>query len=236
MAAELKDRKITQRESDVMMAPMELDFIALFNIMEKDIMKLSEEFVGTPEELITAITELLSETVSGGIVKKSLRFRTVTKAARKLQGRREIQGLQISIENRKGSVRSGVDDNGHEWHINMKHPYGYIKLTEGTDGDHVDCYIGENEASEKVFVIHQNDPDTGKYDEDKVMIGFDSAPQAKAAYLEQYDRPGFFGSMYEISMDEFKELLSKRKGKKLTKAQLYNTAHKALTGLKKRYK
>ncbi len=218
MAVELTDRKISQKEADSLMSSMELDFIALFNLMENDFLQMTEDFEGTPEQLIDAIIGNLSETESGGLVKKTLRTSTVAKAAYKLQGRKEIQGLKISIENRKGSVRSGVDDSGHEWQIKMKHPYGYIRLTEGTDGDHVDCYLGENEQSTRVFIIHQNNPDTGAYDEDKVMIGFDSPDQAKAAYLEQYDLPGFFGKMTEVTMEDFKSMLDKNRGKKLTKS------------------
>jgi len=73
--------------------------------------------------------------------------------------------------------------------------------------DHVDCYIGTAHDSGRVFVVHQNDPVSGKYDEDKVMLGFKTAKDAKRAYLRQYYRPGFFGDMDEYSMDEFKELL-----------------------------
>jgi len=79
------------------------------------------------------------------------------------------------------------------------------------------CYIGPNPESEKVFVVHQNDPVTGKYDEDKVMLGFDSPKEAKEAYLKQYDRPGFFGWMDEASIEDFKEEAFKKAnhGKKL---------------------
>jgi hypothetical protein len=86
----------------------------------------------------------------------------------------------------------------------MKWPYGYIRRTEGTDGDHVDCYIGPNPEAKFAYVVHQNDPVTGKFDEDKVMLGFDSAKEAKAAYIGQYNRPGFFGSMAKMSMADFK--------------------------------
>jgi len=136
----------------------------------------------------------------------------------KLHGRMMFQGLPISIENERGTMRRGKDKDGHEWQTFMHIKYGYIRLTEGTDGDHVDCYIGPAQDSERVFVIHQNDPVTGKYDEDKVMFGFRTSKEAKKAYLRQYDRPGFFGSMDEYSMDEFKQLLKERKGVKLKKS------------------
>lgn len=237
MAAELIDRKITQEEADRMVAPMELDLTALFKVMEQDMIETIEEYEGNSvDELIDQILNKLAPDPNQE-VQKVLSFNPVFKAAYKLQGKKVIQGLPISIENRKGSIRKGTDDNGHEWKIKMTMPYGYIRLTEGTDGDHVDVYIGDNEKSEKVFIIHQNNPDTGKYDEDKVMIGFDSAAEAKKAYLRQYDRPGFFGSMQEISMDEFKVLLKKKKGKKLQKSmnELVGIATQYLKGLKDRY-
>jgi len=134
-----------------------------------------------------------------------------------LQGRTKIHGMDISIENRKGSVRSGVSDNGHEWHTKMHFAYGYIRGTVGKDKDHLDCYIGPNKKSEKVFIVHQNNPETGAYDEDKVMLGFDDAEQAKKAYLGQYDSPAFFGSMDATDIEAFKGKIFQRKqhGKKL---------------------
>lgn len=134
-----------------------------------------------------------------------------------LQGRRKVHGMKISIENRKGSYRRGTDKDGHEWKTLMRADYGYVRGTVGKDKDHLDCYVGPNPESTRVFVIHQNDPTTGAYDEDKVMLGFDSPEEAKALYLKQYDRPGFFGSMEETDIDTFKEkaMAKKNHGKKL---------------------
>jgi inorganic pyrophosphatase len=85
----------------------------------------------------------------------------------KLQGRTEFQGLKIAIENKKGSIRRGVDENGEKWETKLTADYGYIVGTEGTDGDAVDCFIGENPASQLVFVMHTQNPETGKYDEER---------------------------------------------------------------------
>ena len=71
-----------------------------------------------------------------------------------LQGETDFQGLKIAIENRKGSVRSGVDMNGEAWKTKLTADYGYVRKTEGTDGDEVDVFIGENVESSKVFIIH----------------------------------------------------------------------------------
>ncbi|UTY27633.1 PBECR2 nuclease fold domain-containing protein [Treponema putidum] len=149
--------------------------------------------------------------------------KSLTYSGYPLEGRTKIHGMDISIENKKGSVRSGVDKDGHEWAIKMAYDYGYIRGTVGKDKDHVDVYIGNNPESEKVFIVHQNDPTTGKYDEDKVMLGFNSAKAAKAAYLRQYDRPGFFGEMIEMSIEEFKEKAfdKKNKGEMIAKGRKF---------------
>lgn len=154
-------------------------------------------------------------------IRKSIRLiiqKSLTWSGWKLQGRTKIHGMDISIENKKGSTRRGVDKDGHKWATKMHYDYGYCRGTVGVDKDHLDCYIGPDPESTKVFVIHQNDPVTGKYDEDKVMLGFSSATEAKNAYLKQYDRPGFFGSMDETDIDTFKAKVfsDEWKGRKVT--------------------
>lgn len=127
-------------------------------------------------------------------------------ANRKLEGRTRFQGLLISIENQRGSTRSGVDKNtGKAWSTKMTWPYGYIRMSEGVDGDHVDCFIGPNERAKNAYVVHQVNPKTKEFDEDKVMLGFDSPAEAKKAYLENYDTDEYFGSMDTVPMEQFKK-------------------------------
>jgi hypothetical protein len=143
---------------------------------------------------------------------KSWLDKSLTFSGHKLQGRTKLHGMDVSIENKKGSIRSGTDKNGHEWSQKMGYDYGYIRGTVGKDKDHVDCFIGPNPESEKVFIIHQVDPYTdGKlFDEDKVMLGWDDVVEAKKAYISQYDRPDFFGSMNVMEIDEFKKKAFKK--------------------------
>lgn len=125
----------------------------------------------------------------------------------KLHGKMVFQGMPISIENRKGSTRKWYDE-GDKKHgeTKMCHTYGYIRGTKGVDGDHVDVYVGPDKNAKNVFVIHQNKaPDFKEYDEDKVMLGFSSGKEAKEAYLKQYDKPGFYGGMTPMTVDEFKK-------------------------------
>ena len=134
--------------------------------------------------------------------------------AYKLQGRTTFQDLPISIENRKGSVRHWYDPMKNEHGTTkMKYPYGYIRLTEGADGEHVDVYIGDDKTSRKVYIVRQQNPKTGAYDEDKVMLGFNNPKEAKEAYLMHYNDPRFFGSMDTFDMDTFKDHIKRKKGK-----------------------
>ena len=144
--------------------------------------------------------------------------KSLTYSGHKLQGRTKLYGMDISIENKKGSYRSGVDSDGHKWKTYMHYDYGYIRGTVGTDSDHVDCYIGPDKNAKKVYVIHQNNPITHKYDEDKCMLCFKGAVEAKKAYMKQYDRPGFFGSMETLSIDQFKSFVFSKQGSKIQKS------------------
>jgi hypothetical protein len=139
--------------------------------------------------------------------------KSLTYSGYPLQGRMEVQGMDISIENKKGSTRSGTDKDGHEWHTKMHYDYGYIRGTVGVDKDHVDCYVGHSPESEIVYIVNQNDPVTGKFDEQKVMLGFNSEAEAKAAYLKQYDRSGFFGGIVKMDIGTFKEEAFDQKNK-----------------------
>lgn len=121
------------------------------------------------------------------------------------KGHINIGGYDITIENPKGSERSGVDTNGQPWSVTMNNSYGYIRGTEGVDGDHIDVFLSDNPADGKVYVIDQMNED-GFFDEHKVMYGFPSAETARAAYLANYSS-GWkgLGTITEVSKDEFKK-------------------------------
>ena len=91
----------------------------------------------------------------------------------------------------------------------MKSHYGYFKQTEGKDGDHIDTFIGSNPESEKVFVIDQINPSTGKFDESKVMIGYNTIEEAHQAYSENYDKDWKgLQSITEVGIEPFKKWLN----------------------------
>lgn len=102
-------------------------------------------------------------------------------------GRVRVQGLDIRVENVRGSVRSGTSPDGKTWSNRMAAHYGYIAGTRGADGDEVDVFVGPLPESESVWVINQRDA-KGSFDEHKVMVGFATEDQARSAYLHSYDR------------------------------------------------
>lgn len=122
-----------------------------------------------------------------------------------------FQGIPVSIENKKGSVRSGVGSGGRRWSCVLPADYGYIKRTEGADGDHVDVYIGPDPTSKLVFIVNQHDHKSGRFDEHKCLIGFHSEREAVDTYCRAFsDGKGSarIGSIETISMDAFKKWLS----------------------------
>jgi hypothetical protein len=145
-----------------------------------------------------------------------------------LDGKMEFQGLPIAIEHSAGSIRRGVDKDGHEWKTVFRYAYGYIEGTKGADGEGVDVFMGPNVNAEEAYVVHQKKPETGKYDEDKIMLGFDSEEEAKQAYLDHYDNPKFFGSVSIITMDKLRELVAKKKTLVKVSALLVKRAYDAM--------
>ena len=124
------------------------------------------------------------------------------------KGHIQLHGFDISIENPRGSERVAKDGS---WRVpSMPSHYGYIKGTVGADKDHLDVFVGPNPESTKAWVINQvvADSSPAKFDEHKVMLGFDSAEDAKRAYLDSFDGdygPRVFGSMTEaLTIEELK--------------------------------
>jgi hypothetical protein len=127
------------------------------------------------------------------------------KAGNYAKGHVRFQGLRVTIENKKGSVRCGVDPDGHAWSIKMRHDYGYIRGSMGVDKDHVDCYLGPESDATHAYIVHQRQAGNWQaYDEDKVMLGFNSVQAAKRAYLMHYDDARFLGPVTALPMSEFK--------------------------------
>jgi len=126
-----------------------------------------------------------------------------------------FQGIKISVENPKGSVRKGEDDRGDSFKTKMFYPYGFIQNTEGVDGDEIDVFVGPDKDSSFVFIVHARNT-KGEFDEDKVMLGFADKLHARDAFLGHYDSAEHLGPITEMSLEEFKLALKNHKpGSKL---------------------
>lgn len=127
------------------------------------------------------------------------------------KGHIKFGGYDYTIENPKGSTRSGKDADGKEWKVTMHDTYGYIRGKFGKDGDHLDMFINDKADLDNwngdVFVVDQVNPD-GSFDEHKVMYGYDSMDDAKKAYLANYSN-GWqgLGNITGVSKDEFDKWL-----------------------------
>ena len=127
------------------------------------------------------------------------------------KGHIKFGGYNYTIENPKGSTRSGKDANGKEWKVTMHDTYGYIRGKFGKDGDHLDMFINDKADLDNwdgdVFVVDQVNPD-GSFDEHKVMYGYDSMDDAEKAYLANYSK-GWkgLGNITGASKDEFDKWL-----------------------------
>lgn len=127
------------------------------------------------------------------------------------KGHIKFGGYDYTIENPKGSTRSGKDADGKEWKVTMHDTYGYIRGKFGKDGDHLDMFINDKADLDNwngdVFVVDQVNPD-GSFDEHKVMYGYDSMDDAKKAYLANYSK-GWqgLGNITGVSKDEFDKWL-----------------------------
>ena len=122
-----------------------------------------------------------------------------------------FRGLKISVETDKGELRHWYDPHNKEHGTTkMKYPYGYIRRTEGVDGDHVDCYVGPHENAPNVYIVHQTKaPGFTEYDEDKCLLGFRNLEEAKKAYLAHYNDPRFLGSITKMSWQDFEKKVKK---------------------------
>ena len=102
-------------------------------------------------------------------------------------GRVSVLGYEIAIENPKGSIRSGKNKEGKEWHIRMNNDYGYFTHTLGYDGDAIDVFLGSHFDTYSIFAIDQKNAE-GEFDETKIMLGFRNEQEAKDAYMSNYEK------------------------------------------------
>lgn len=118
-------------------------------------------------------------------------------------------GYTLAIENPAGSFRSGVREDGKSWSSQMAHDYGYFAGTVGADGDGLDVFVGKSTDASHVYIVNQNNPSTGAFDEHKVFVGFDCIEDAENAYHGAYTRDWQgFDSIHPVLSSTFREWLS----------------------------
>ncbi len=161
------------------------------------------------------VTYTLVKTISTTASKKDEPSEAQIEAGNYKKDHVRKDGLDITIENEKGSTRSGTDSTGEEWSIKMKNDYGYIKGTVGFDKDHVDCFLSNDyKEDSSVFVVNQLD-DKGEFDEHKCMLGFENVKDAEKAYTDNYeDDWDSYDDIVEMPMEEFKEWVYDKKATK----------------------
>ena len=168
-------------------------YISLYNTI-----KVAEKRAGIKEDYLKKLIEAEKETNTSPT-------QAQIEAENYKKGKFRWNGMEISIENPRKSVRSGTSPDGAKWSIKMNNAYGYIKMTESeADGDHIDVFIGDDLDSEIVFIVNQKNKD-GKFDEHKCMLGFKNAVSAKKAYLSNYEKNWTgFSSIVPITLVNFK--------------------------------
>ena len=127
------------------------------------------------------------------------------------KGHVQIGTFNVTIEQPRGSVRSGVDKGGKKWEVEMQNTYGYIRGTEGVDGDHIDVFLSndiDGWNGRQVYVIDQRNAD-GSFDEHKVMLGFNDINEAEEAYLSNYEQ-GWqgLGAITGVAIEDFEKWIA----------------------------
>lgn len=141
----------------------------------------SDEAAPFADRLKTAISE--TETEPTEAQKKASNYK---------KGHLTFGGYNFTVETPKGVTRSGKDEQGKPWSVTMHDTYGYILGKIGVDGDHIDMFI--NDAADldtfdgNVYVVDQVNPETGEFDEHKVMYGYPDEAAATKAYLSNYSK------------------------------------------------
>lgn len=114
------------------------------------------------------------------------------KAGNYKKGHLSFGGYDYTVETPKGVTRSGKDEQGKPWSVTMHDTYGYILGKIGVDGDHIDMFINDSADLDtfdgNVYVVDQVNPETGEFDEHKVMYGYPSEEAATEAYLANYSK------------------------------------------------
>jgi hypothetical protein len=140
--------------------------------------------------------------------RKAAEAKRMAKKASAVKKQVTYGGLPMKLEHEAGDKRSGVNGaTGKSWERTMGDAYGYVPGTngQGADGEAIDVYFNPRAPEEPpahVYKIRQKRK-TGEYDEDKFMVGYESAADARKAFLR--NMPSWaFGSLTRVPTEKFK--------------------------------
>lgn len=164
--------------------------------------EINDETAPFADRLETAISE--TETNPTEAQKKAGNYK---------KGHLTFGGYDFTVETPKGVTRSGKDEQGKPWSVTMHDTYGYILGKIGVDGDHIDMFINDavdlDTFDGNVYVVDQVDPETGEFDEHKVMYGYPDEAAATKAYLSNYSKGwkglGKVTSVPKVTFDKWLE-------------------------------
>ncbi|HYN54418.1 MAG TPA: LPD38 domain-containing protein [Methylotenera sp.] len=175
---------------------------------------INADAVTGPKDLLTAVDVNANDASTSQFNDTPEPTQAQKEAGNYKVGKVKLNGLDISIENPHGSTRSGTDKDGKSWESTMNGHYGYVKgvVARAPDKEHVDVNIKTGTPDDyagEVYVVNQNHPDTGKFDEPKVYIGYDSQDEAESAYRSNYasDWKGL-DSITPLPIEQFKAMLN----------------------------
>lgn len=215
-------------QANVEQAKANLDFWNNVNALL--IASVAKEAVATPEETqpeapVSATAEAIAQAEAETNTEPT---EAQKEAGNYKKGHVVIDGMNITIEQPKGSVRRGTEANGKAWETVMQNTYGYIRGTQSVDGDHIDIFLSDNPETGNVYVVDQVNND-GSFDEHKVMYGFNSVEEARAAYLSNYEE-GWqgLGNITEVSKEDFKKWLDSSTRKTKPFAEYASTPEPAI--------
>ena len=113
-------------------------------------------------------------------------------------------GFDWIVEVERGDARHDGSSEGAV----MAAPYGYFPGTVANDGDCLDVFLGPHEASNRVFVIDQVDPDTKKFHQPKVFLGWGTGQDVLKVFNAFYadgKGPDRFGGGKEYTLGDFRQ-------------------------------
>ena len=129
------------------------------------------------------------------------------------KGHERLFGHDVSIETEKGALRRSHqrDEDGNPlWEHPSPADYGQVLgAVKGADGDLPDVYNLRN--GDKHFIVDQKNPDTGKFDEHKIMANAKDLADARDIYLAGFgDGKGMarLHDITEVSPEEVKQWLN----------------------------